>query len=291
MPFQFSAPVNTGVPSGLDLNNNQRTTDAEDGWGYGLFPGQYGMAVLSRYPIDEERVHTLRKFRWALMPHALRPQAENGSPYYSDQVWTELRLASKSLWDVPIQTPLGRVHVLASHPTPPAFDGPEDRNGCRNHDEIKLIQYYLEGASFLTDDNGQPAGLTPHDQFVILGDLNCDPVDGDSRPQAILDLLSHPRVAQYAAPTSTGAVTAAAEQGRANARQRGDPALDTGDFNDRAVGNLRIDYALPSNQFEVVASGVFWPDLNEVEPARREAIKQCLAASDHHLVWIDVRLK
>jgi len=30
------------------------------------------------------------------------------------------------------------IHILASHPTPPVFDGVEDRNGRRNHDEIRL---------------------------------------------------------------------------------------------------------------------------------------------------------
>ena len=35
------------------------------------------------------------------------------------------------------------VHVLASHPTPPSFDGGEDRNGRRNHDEIRFWADYV----------------------------------------------------------------------------------------------------------------------------------------------------
>jgi hypothetical protein len=54
----------------------------------------------------------------------------------------------------------GRVlHVLASHPTPPAFDGPEDRNGRRNHDEIRLWSDYLSGAPYLVDDAGKRGGF------------------------------------------------------------------------------------------------------------------------------------
>ena len=34
-------------------------------------------------------------------------------------------------------------HLLASHPTPPVFDGDEDRNGKRNHDEVRLIADYI----------------------------------------------------------------------------------------------------------------------------------------------------
>ena len=72
------------------------------------------------------------------------------------------------------------------------------------------------------------------------------------------------------------------QQGGINAQHRGDPALDTGDFNDESTGNLRIDYVLPSESLEIVASGVFWP-------APGEDGAELADASDHHLVWVDVR--
>ncbi|MEO0529682.1 MAG: endonuclease/exonuclease/phosphatase family protein, partial [Planctomycetota bacterium] len=53
-PHRFTAPVNTGVPSGLDLDIDGKTDGPADAWGYGRYPGQYGMAVLSRLPIDAE---------------------------------------------------------------------------------------------------------------------------------------------------------------------------------------------------------------------------------------------
>lgn len=290
MPFQFSRPVNTGVPSGLDLNGNGSRSDPEDAWGYGRFPGQYGMAVLSRFAIQQESAHTLQRFRWSQLPDALRPYDENANEFYYDQkVWSKLRLPSKSFWDLPIDTPLGRLHVLASHPTPPAFDGPEDRNGCRNHDEIKLIQHYIDGAEFLLDDQGCVCGLENQDAFVILGDLNSDPHDGGSRTEAILGLLNHRRVAQFPAPTSQGAVAAAEKQKGKNTEHSGNPAEDTGDFSDQSVGNLRIDYVLPSRNFRIVASGVFWPELSEIPEQYREALQKALAASDHHLVWVDMK--
>jgi endonuclease/exonuclease/phosphatase family metal-dependent hydrolase len=294
LPFIFSGPVNTGVPSGLDLNRNDRQDDPEDAWGFGVFPGQYGMALLSRFELERAGVHTLQMMRWSVLPGALRPQfppvaGQEAPQYYYDQAaWEQLRLSSKSFWDIPVQTALGRLHVLASHPTPPAFDGPEDRNGCRNHDEIKLIQHYIDAANFLVDDAGGAAGLAPHDAFVVMGDLNSDPVDGNSRSEAIMELLKHPRVAQFAAPRSLGAKLAAQQQAGMNRSHRGDPAEDTGDFNDRSVGNLRIDYVLPSRDWQVVAAGVFWPDLQTVPAALRGAVEQALQATDHHLVWVDV---
>lgn len=289
MPHRFAAPVNTGIDSGLDLNANQRLGEPEDAWGYGRFPGQYGMAVLSRYPVADLPVRTFQEFRWSQLPHALRPQVAGEAPYYPDSVWRRLRLASKSFWDVPLHTPHGNLHVLASHPTPPAFDGPEDRNGCRNHDEVALLQAYIENASFLVDDRGQAGGLQPEEAFVILGDLNTDPQDGGSRGSAIRRLLEHPRVAQFAAPASRGGALASAQQGGANARHVGKAEHDTADFNDRSVGNLRVDYVLPSQDWEVVASGVFWPDVEPLPSDQRQALRQVLDASDHRLVWVDVR--
>ena len=88
------------------------------------------------------------------------------------------------------------MHVLASHPTPPAFDGPEDRNGKRNHDEIRLWADYLTGGAAA----GYLGASLPEDEpFVILGDLNADPLDGGSVPGAIQQLLNHPRIQGTAA--------------------------------------------------------------------------------------------
>lgn len=291
MPHRFSAPVNTGVPSGLDLNRNGKLGEPEDAWGYGAFPGQYGMAILSRFEFDPSQVRTFQNMLWSQLPNPLQPINQDGQPYYPAEIWSQLRISSKSFWDLPIVTPYGTLHVLASHPTPPAFDGPEDRNGCRNHDEIKLIQHYIEGSPLLVNDRGEVGGLTQGDSFVILGDLNCDPLDGDSRRQAIVDLLDHPQVSSFPPPRSRGAVLASEQQAGANLKHKSDPANDTSDFNDRTVGNLRVDYALPSADFNVLASGVFWPVLDDAPTELRATLKSALDASDHHLVWIDIQLK
>lgn len=286
MPYVFVAPVNTGVPSGLDVNQNSKLDEPDDAWGYGRFPGQYAMAVLSRTPIATQNVADLRDLLWASMPGAQRP-ANAGKSFYPDATWTKLRLPSKSFWDVPVTTPLGTLHVIASHPTPPAFDGPEDRNGCRNHDEIRMITDYIDRAPYLADAD-KAKGLAENDQFVVLGDLNSDPADGGSQAAAIKKLLGHPRVAQFDTPESRGAASATERQGKINKQHKGDPAQDTADFSDSQVGNLRVDYVLPSRGFKVVLAGVFWPDLSEVEPPVRDAMLGVLRATDHHLVWVDV---
>ena len=67
------------------------------------------------------------------------------------------------------------------------------------------------------------------------------------------------------------------------AAAREDPALDTADFSDARVGNLRADYVLPSANLAVSGCGVFWPRAGE--PGAEAA-----AFSDHRLVWLDIIL-
>lgn len=290
----FTAPVNTGVRSGMDLNANGRDTDNDDNWGYGAFPGQYGMAVYSRFPISEKDVRTFQMFRWSQMPNAKRPKlVDKGTGeekfFHSDDVWGKLRLSSKSHWDVPIQIFGTTLHIIASHPTPPVFDGLEDRNGCRNHDEIRFLRDYVSGTkdgNYIVDDVGKSGPLSPDSPFVILGDLNSDPKDGSGISQGILDLLSSPRVNSKFTPASEGAVEASKLQGKANLKHKANAANDTGDFNDNEPGNLRIDFVLPSSRCKVVSGGVFWPtaeQLKDIDPKLADA-------SDHHLVWLDIDL-
>jgi hypothetical protein len=289
-PYVYLAPVNTGVPSGLDLDGNGRVAAdgreaGNDAWGYGLHPGQYGMLVLSRFPIDEAAARTFRLLRWSTMPGALAPlDPATRTPFYPAGVWSQLRLSSKSHWDLPLDTPLGRIHLLAAHPTPPVFDGPEKRNVLRNHDEIRLWADYLDAApadaEWLCDDEGRCGGLPEDERFVIVGDYNADPVDGASLPGAIDQLLSHPRVQRLAPPRSEGAIAAAAAPaaGAAAEAQRGFAGHDTAQF---GRNSFRVDYVLPSIGLPVRASGVFWP-------APGQPGHEWLAATDHRMVWIDV---
>ncbi len=292
--YYYTAAVNTGVSSGLDLNLNGRNTDSDDGWGYGAFPGQYGMAVYSKYPISDSAVRTFQMFKWSDMPNAKRPKLVDkvtGAEtfFHSDAVWKQLRLSSKSHWDVPIKIGESTLHVIASHPTPPVFDGPEDRNGCRNHDEIRLIQDYVEGtaeAGYIVDDKGKAGPLGLSAKFVIMGDLNSDPNDGSGIAQGILALLSSKRVAANFVPESKGGVEASKLQGKANEKHKGNPANDTGDFNDNSAGNLRIDFVLPSSNCKIVGGGVFWPTADHLKVIDPKLVD----ASDHHLVWLDIQL-
>jgi Endonuclease/Exonuclease/phosphatase family len=291
-PHAFFTESNTGLASNFDLNNDGKVEGGQDALGFGEFPGQYAMVLLSRFPIDTQKARTFRKLLWKDMPGARLPddpatQAPND--WYSAEELAVLPLSSKSHWDVPVKVGGLTLHILASHPTPPAFDGPEDRNGLRNHDEIRFWTDYLSGgpdAAYIRDDRKRRGGLGAG-QFVIMGDQNSDPNDGGSLPDAINSLLSHARVNSTLAPSSAGAAEAADLQGGANAQHRGDPRTDTADFNDRSAGNLRVDYLLPSRGLAVCGGGVFWPRQDEPSAGLVWGDRPP-PSSDHRLVWIDV---
>lgn len=290
-PYVYTAPSNTGVPSGFDLNNDGSVGGADDALGFGTFEGQYGMVVYSRYPIRTEAVRTFQHFLWKDMPGALLPDnpvTDDSGDWYSPSELAVLPLSSKSHWDVPVSVGGRTVHVLASHPTPPVFDGQEDRNGRRNSDEIRFWSDYVTGgaaATYIYDDGGSTGGLKRGERFVIMGDQNSDPRDGDSRAGSIGQLLGN-KLIQDPLPSSDGAVEASALQGGANAAHRSDPQYDTADFEDRNAGNIRADYVLPSRTLRITSSGVFWPraglpgsELTGIFP---------FPTSDHRLVFADV---
>jgi endonuclease/exonuclease/phosphatase family metal-dependent hydrolase len=286
--YHFVASVNTGLPSGFDLDGNGKTTDPGDAYGFGRYPGQYGMVVLSRFRISAD-TKTFQNFLWKDMPQAMLPQkvksGDTLESYYSSAILDEFRLSSKSHWDLTIETPTREVHFLVSHPTPPVFDGPEDKNGTRNHDEIRFWADYISGdkSQYIYDDNGRRGGLAKSLSFVIAGDMNADPVDGDTTDEAILQLLNHRRIRDPLA-ASDGAVEASKLQGKINAVHQGKSKFDTSDFSDRSPGNLRIDYVLPSRDLQIVNAGVFWPRTDQPAAA-------LLDASDHRLVWVDIKSK
>ena len=296
-PYRYVAPSNTGVPSGFDLDNNGSVGGAvgsqsygNDSFGFGVFPGQYSFAVYSKYPIQTAAIRSFRLFKWKDMPGHVAPPG-----FYTSAELGVFRLSSKNHVDLPIEVKPGHViHLLASHPTPPAFDGTEDRNGRRNHDEIRLWADYVSNAQYLYDDAPVPVfgGLAGEQRFVILGDLNADPLDGDSYLSAINQLRNHALINATANPSSAGGAQQGAAQGPPSSTHVGNSAYDTSDFSEFSAGNLRVDHVLPSKiGFGIRGSGVFWPASTDPLYALlflSASQTQSNQTTDHRMVWLDV---
>jgi len=260
-PHRFALRPNTGMPTGLDLDGNGYLGDARDAMGYGRFAGAEGMALLSRLPINAQGAVDHSAYLWADLPGAMLPPTMP-EPHRAMQ-----RLPTTNHWQVPVTLPGGRsLTVMAWLATPPVFDGPEDRNGRRNHDEAMFWVHLLNNALPV------PPPDTP---FVLMGDGNLDPADGDGLRAGISTLLAHPAL-QDPEPRGT--------HGRTEPAHAGDPALDTADYGPTGPGALRVDYVLPSADLPVTAAGVLWPGADDPLAANLRT------ASRHAPVWVDVEL-
>jgi 3-phytase len=308
--YRFTAPVNTGVASGFDLNNNGvAVTDpaqpgyGDDALGFGAYPGQFGLAVYSRYPIDRRHIRTFQRFLWKDMPGARLPDdPATAAPadWYSPAELAVFRLSSKSHWDLPLRLPGETVHVLVSHPTPPVFDGPEDRNGLRNFDEIRLWSDYVTpgAARYLYDDRGRRGGLPRHalsSSPATRTPTRWTATASPARPSSCWTTPASP--ARRCRPVPARWRRRRCRAG-GNARHRSDPQFDTADFGDTAPGNLHADYVLPDAGLPILRSAVFWPTTTDpLYPLTGKfgdnppSVGNGFPSSDHRLVWVDVSLK
>ncbi len=263
---QFALLPNTGMPTGLDMDGNGYLGDARDAQGYGRFSGDGGMALLSKIPINQDAVIDLSQTLWRDVVGASLP-IQDGGPFPSEDAQAAQRISTSVHWIVPFAPPnAAPFHLMMWSATPPVFDGPEDRNGLRNRDELRVWENVLDGI--------------PPDAFILAGNANLDPADGDGLRGAMVDFLARPDV-QDPRPTSTGGAQSA------DSNHSGDPSLDTADWPDNQPGNLRVSYVLPGMDWSVINAGVFWPAPND--PDAIILGDDGLAAGPHRLVWVDVR--
>lgn len=245
LPHQFAAQPNAGLTTGFDLNRNGYFGDAEDSQGFGKFTGQGGIALLSRLPIRTDLARDFSSVLWRDLPDGTPP-----ADYYTSEELDVLRLFSVAAWDVPISTSSGELRMLMFHATPPVFDGPEDRNGLRNADQLRFWQKYLDGWS--PEGHSNP----PENLFVLAGDFNNDLAGGEGLKPALSALLDHPRLQD---PLATSAATV------------------LWDF-EGGPGALRVDYVLPSAALKVLAAGT----------GRMGGHGQ--VGSRHAPIWVDIEL-
>lgn len=212
------------------------------------------MALLSRHPIGEVRDFT--DLLWSELPGSA------ASDVLTEEASALLMLHSVGAWQVEIRTPTGPFHVLASHATPPVFDGPEDRNGFRNRDELLFWSRYLDGWA----PEGAPFSA---ERFALMATLNIDPEKGEGRREGLNALLGHPDL-QDPLPERPGG------------------GADTADWAEPEPGDLRVDYILPARGIAVLGAGVLWPD--DGQSALGLSADLIARASDHRMVWVDLDL-
>lgn len=210
LPHSFALRPNTGLSTKLDLDGDGRRGGPRDAQGYGWFSGQGGLAVLSAFPLSLQQ--DLSSLLWHDAPDTA---IATDDPGYGVQ-----RLSTSAHWGVDVATPDGTVTLLTLAATPPVFDGPEDRNGRRNRDEVLLWAHVLNGK----------IGVTPANPVIVLGNFNLDPNGGQGIRPAMAEVLGHPRL------------------------QDPLPGLTTAQWD--KVGALRVSYVLPDAQLMTINAGI-----------------------------------
>ena len=304
--------TNTGLDTDMDLDNDGTPNNSpNDKYGFGYYHGHYAFGLMSKFKIDRQNTRTFQKFLWkdardgngklAEIPKVIKKGKPGqmpagmqiGSDWFTAEEWNKLRLSSKNHVDVPIVVNGESIHLLLSHPTPPAFDTVTETNVIRNGLEVAFWKHYIENQSWIYDDNGKTGGLDGANQkFIIMGDLNADNLNSDNNAKSregITALASSPLVnSEFATgakiPTSNGGMK---EQ---NNNQHEKPEARTSTF------GLRVDWTLPSKNLEIENCGVYWQA--EGEPGRKlfndERIGQGWSkwiSSDHRMVWVDLNLE
>ncbi|NTU42950.1 MAG: endonuclease/exonuclease/phosphatase family protein [Nitrospirales bacterium] len=240
-PYQYIGPTNSGIPTGLPHPFEQK--------GFGLFEGQYGIALFSRFPIITDEIRCFDGFPWSAMSGGfscaggLTGMLPGGFPLFST-----------NLIDIPIETGVGAIHVVLLHACIPVKGA---LNRQRNRDQLLFLKEYVGG--------GELPGEMRFDQgrgFVVMGDLNADPLRGGGAHEAVRSLLADPLFCSLPAEKQT--------------------FLAGGGVEDPSPGHdglsLRLDYILPSRDFVVLENGVFLPD----DPGWWKIARR---ASDHFFVY------
>ncbi|SHH63259.1 endonuclease/exonuclease/phosphatase family protein [Marivita hallyeonensis] len=219
--YPFLAPLrpNEGIPTGWDLDGDGKDSGPGDAQGYGRFPGQGGLGVISRWPIDVSRLRSFSEVLWKDLPGTHMRESDPG---YHVQ-----RLSSGGHWVVPVVVAQDAqpLWLLIGHSAPPIFDGPEDRNGRRNLDELHLWTEILNGTY----------GPVLGSRVIFTANTNLDPDRGDGYRTAMSDFIE--------------------------THDFQDPLPDEPTAMWKKPGPMRVSYVLPSQGSAVMDARV-WPLLD-----------------------------
>jgi len=246
-PYHYIGPTNSGVSTGLPEPFEQK--------GFGLFEGQYGIALFSRFPIIRGGVRNFEGFSWMDLPRGLSCLGDKAI-----EIHESFPLFSTNLLNVPLRIDGRVVHSVLLHASIPVRGR---LNKERNGDQLNFLNEYISGRAL--------PGVEPFQAvkpFVVMGDLNADPEKGEGIRSAIQRLLENPALNRLVPSRPTFLEGGGLEE----------PPLDPGGF------SMKLDYILPSCHFVVLKHGVFWP-------GEAGWWNQVRLASDHFIVYADCSLE
>ena len=279
-PYAFDAPVNAGEPSRRDLDGDGRTMGPGDARGWGRFPGQGGMALLSRLPLDPSAASVLPPAcAGGTFPEPRCRSAPTAAPFP-----TRRPAASSGCRRGRIGTSRSSCPTAGACTCSRRIRPRRSSTGRRASTATATPTSSPSGPPIST---APPSPTTPARRRRWPTGRWCFSATSTSiRPTGRASTGRSRRSSPTRASATRGRrapARAAAGAARADGGQAGDPGLDTADWREDGPGNLRVDYVLPSAELAVAGAGVFWP-------APGVPLAEAAAATPHRLVWVDLAL-
>lgn len=260
--------------SGFAWSGPRPSTEPGSDWyslrGWGEYRGRFNTIVLSKFPIVTDQVRIITDVAWDAIPKNSIAQMKTDTGL---DVPAGYPVFEKSLNVIPLDIHGKTTYLVMSHPTAPAF---WSINPYRHEDELRALALFLDGQ--LPGVESVPQGSP----FVLIGDLNADPEEGDSRPGAIARVLAHDRLEPWF-PEGAGTMgknptfnTYVSGCGKGDGSSVGDPS---------SRFQMQIDYILPSKEIGRAQGGaVFFPNRAESQ----EDFDLACRASDHMFLYVDL---
>ncbi|EQC49786.1 endonuclease/exonuclease/phosphatase family protein [Bacteriovorax sp. DB6_IX] len=140
---------------------------------FGLFPGQYSTALISKFPIKEEVI--IKDLKWREFNKNVKFskfRRPNGR-----RIPTGLELFDKTFTDSIIEIEGKEVHVITLHATPAFhFGNRRSPNYERNRDQLRFLEWYLTGGTDipvkLPKKYSHIKPLNKDAIFIAMGDWN-----------------------------------------------------------------------------------------------------------------------
>jgi len=298
LAYSIFYPANTGFNALRNSKNEyvrnpnkEEVQKYSDGINFGMFPGQYSTAGLTKYKIPSIKV--ISKISWK----QFNPLIDFS--FYADEkekpLPKNMPLFDKNFTDSTLLIEGHKVHLILLHTVPSyAFGNPKSPNFARNRDQLLFLKWYLGGTVKFVSNKLMIHPLQNGVSFIALGDWNAD-INERTESSDVLKTLG--KLFHYAndhkAPTYRG--------------------MDI--FKDSLL--LHLDCILLSNDIGVKKHGIFAPTPNFKKLAcqnkiatrdhfvlvkRNEEQKVChylveknyyysKMASDHLAIWADIYFK
>lgn len=282
-------PANTGTNSKPKNGEYILHPTAEDRAHYadlvnfGLFPGQYSMAGIFKYPI--KRIKNYSQLPWKSFNRNLdlsKYTDGNGNPLPKN-----MSLFDKNFIDVTLDVDGKNVHVILFHTVPAfGFGNKKTPNFERNKDQIKFLSWYLTAEK-------TEYGITPikDKTFIAMGDWNVDPASKNPGALPLKKLLD-----QFTPFIKERVITYRGQNFKPNG------------------WTAQLDYILFSKDIKIKNAGVYDPpskfqdlgcgDINTKVPNDMILVKtekdckalvskdyhELLTASDHLPLWAEIEI-